>query len=353
MAFLRRRIGMGRLSRSRRPLDGVAAGAAVVLGVPVLCAVAVRYLCGDAFPALDALFGLQPLRLLLILPGGALCLLLWRRGPRPLWWAASACEIVLMFEAYHGIPLRVRAGSVPEGAAVLRVLTQNVNQEGPGSWLAWVRENTPDVACFQEVYTENLDDWTREAKAAGYSTHFQLLRKDAGMGSLILSRWPLEACPPVEVWSHGGRRRWFAHARTEWNGGRLDIFSVHLESAPRDAGIGAFLGSWRLRRNQAATVARTVADCPGAVVVAGDVNATPTDRSIRPLRTQLEDAWLMGGRGFGATWPARSPVLRIDAVWCRGFNGAVNGRVVNTAFSDHDGVSVHLLAEAAPSGDAR
>jgi len=349
---LRRRIGTGRLSRARRPIGGVVAGVAILLGVPVFCAVGVRYLCGDAFPALDALFGLQPFRLLLILPGGVLCLLLRRRGPWFFLWAAGVCEIVLAVEAYRGIPLGAGSRKVPDDTSVLRVLTQNVNQEAPGPWAAWVRENKPDVACFQEVYTENLDAWKSEARAAGYSTHFQLLRKDAGMGTLIWCRWPLEACPPVEVWSRGGRRRWFAHARTEWNGARLDIFSIHLESAPRDAGIGAFLGSWRLRRDQAATVTRIVAECPSLVVVAGDINATPTDRSIRPLRAQLEDAWIMGGRGLGATWPAGSPVLRIDTVWCRGFAGAANGRVVKTAFSDHDGVAIHLLARASPSGGA-
>ena len=50
----------------------------------------------------------------------------------------------------------------------------------------------------------------------------------------------------------------------------------------------------------------------------GDMNGTLDDRSFADITSQLRSAQDVAGDGFGFTWPASFPVVRIDQILVRG-----------------------------------
>ena len=70
------------------------------------------------------------------------------------------------------------------------------------------------------------------------------------------------------------------------------------------------------------------------VVLAGDLNGTVQDRSLAPITYQLASAQADAGKGFGFTWPADTPMARIDQVLYRGLQ-ATGSDVLDATASDH------------------
>jgi vancomycin resistance protein VanJ len=60
------------------------------------------------------------------------------------------------------------------------------------------------------------------------------------------------------------------------------------------------------------------ADPSKRVVLLGDLNGTMDDRAFAGLTAQLRSAQDVAGDGFGFTWPASFPVIRIDQILVRG-----------------------------------
>jgi vancomycin resistance protein VanJ len=60
------------------------------------------------------------------------------------------------------------------------------------------------------------------------------------------------------------------------------------------------------------------ADPSNRVVLLGDLNGTTDDRSFADITSQMRSAQDAAGDGFGFTWPAKFPVVRIDQILVRG-----------------------------------
>ena len=98
--------------------------------------------------------------------------------------------------------------------------------------------------------------------------------------------------------------------------GPLVVYVAHLASvrvtprsgfgtAQRDRGVQALGEAVAAERNE-------------RVVLLGDLNGTLDDRALAALTAQLRSAQDAAGDGFGFSWPARFPVLRIDQILVRG-----------------------------------
>jgi vancomycin resistance protein VanJ len=98
--------------------------------------------------------------------------------------------------------------------------------------------------------------------------------------------------------------------------GPLTVYVAHLGSVrvmPRG-------GFWTVSRDigvQALGKA-VAADPSGHVVLLGDLNGTTDDRDLGPLTGQLRSVQDVAGDGFGFSWPATFPVVRIDQILVRG-----------------------------------
>ena len=62
------------------------------------------------------------------------------------------------------------------------------------------------------------------------------------------------------------------------------------------------------------------ADPNNRVVLLGDLNGTMDDRALADITSQMRSAQDAAGDGFGFTWPARFPVVRIDQILVRGMD---------------------------------
>ncbi|MEH1130402.1 endonuclease/exonuclease/phosphatase family protein [Micromonospora sp. CPCC 206061] len=54
------------------------------------------------------------------------------------------------------------------------------------------------------------------------------------------------------------------------------------------------------------------------VVLLGDLNGAMDDRTFASITGQLRSAQDTAGKGFGFSWPAKFPVVRIDHILVRG-----------------------------------
>ena len=90
-----------------------------------------------------------------------------------------------------------------------------------------------------------------------------------------------------------------------------------------------------LRPRQVDQVLRDIEACPVPSLVAGDFNDNPLSYTYMRLKRGRKDAFREAGEGFGATYSAFWPLLRIDYVLCPDGLRAVSYAVERVKYSDH------------------
>ncbi|HEY0528992.1 MAG TPA: endonuclease/exonuclease/phosphatase family protein [Gemmatimonadaceae bacterium] len=120
-------------------------------------------------------------------------------------------------------------------------------------------------------------------------------------------------------------------ATIEVRGHSVRIFNTHLD----------YRSDPRVRERQVQEMLYCVGDASTPTIVFGDLNATPDAPELRQLMERLHDAW-PEAKGAGWTYPAESPVKRIDYVLTSAHFGVVRAAVAATDASDHRPVVVQL-----------
>lgn len=116
--------------------------------------------------------------------------------------------------------------------------------------------------------------------------------------------------------------------------GDVSLYAVHLPSVRPGK-------EQRRDRGLARLAEQVAADASPRVVVMGDLNTPSTDRSFRLLTGELADSRQSVRGGFGFTWPAGAPLVRLDHVMLRGVR-AVSDDVLAANGSDHRAVRVGI-----------
>ena len=340
-----------RRRRRRQPRERISVLWVLAVGIGVIALL--PYVLGGFLIELEVLFGQQVFRLFLLVPCLGFILFAGMKSNYPLTAFSGVVFLFLGVEACQKIRLAPNLPPSLHAPADLRVFTQNVGLAPPEEWADWLAENPMDLVCLQEVYVPDQPRWEELAGQLGYEAMFQMLRPDAGMGEMIWSRYPLSPLASIAAPSRGGTDRYFARARIDCHGTQIDVFCIHLESFHKTTGTNQreLFGSSPFRLRQARLLAEEVQKSSNPVVVAGDFNAPPTYRSVRPLRRLLGDAWVEAGVGLGSSYPSSFPLVRIDAILYRGFVPD-RARVAPITASDHRGVAAVLNLEMpARSGD--
>ncbi|MHB1456186.1 MAG: endonuclease/exonuclease/phosphatase family protein [Armatimonadota bacterium] len=149
-----------------------------------------------------------------------------------------------------------------------------------------------------------------------------------------MSRKPLTNVRSYPLLAGSGRR--VLVAETEVNGRQISIACVHFAtnvSGDRSRSIGTHLaGSAESRMLQAGVVD---SELPvKATIVGGDFNLPPRglaySKIIRKYRNSFRAA-----NGFGYTYPAKMPLMRIDHILLSKDLTPVKWRAVDTGSSDH------------------
>ncbi len=182
-----------------------------------------------------------------------------------------------------------------------------------------------DVAALQEVGEPHRahDGEDRTHEVADHAAHLgkllgwyvaygpTLVLAGRPYGNAVLSRYPIVRVKNYDLSVRGREPRGCLRADLETDGGALHLFNLHLglSGGERRRQAGMLLSADLLR--DAALTA--------PLVVCGDFNMWfPVPGPIaRLLRRSLRDAaYLAGARR--ATWPARSPLLRLDRAYVGG-----------------------------------
>ncbi|WP_030591676.1 endonuclease/exonuclease/phosphatase family protein [Streptomyces globisporus] len=210
------------------------------------------------------------------------------------------------------------------GGRELVVVQHNVSDENrdPAGTARALSEAGADLVALEELVDPQVAAYEK-ALAADYPHH--VVRGTVG----LWSRHPLSGeqvvdnRPPSveEGWSRGVR------AVVHSPHGDVAAYVAHLPSVR--VGVGGLASS--RRDESAALLGRAIAaESVEPLILLGDLNGVVEDRGLRPLTSQLDVA----ESGFAFSFPAASPLARIDQVMAR---SATVGRIstLPATGSDH------------------
>lgn len=258
------------------------------------------------------------------------------------WRLAALNGVLAVAHLAWVLPTVPAAGSMPfdiDRAPTVRVLAVNVSESNPtpGTLLTEIERDDPDIVVLVEYTTR----WKRAVRrhatfAKRYPKRYEVVRDDE-TGIALFSRIPVAGLKSTDLdgWP-------LVRGTVTLSGEQVRIYGVHAIAPGRDAA--------RHRTQHEHIRALLSAEPEGrALVVAGDFESTPFERSYREYEELgLDSAHEQRGRGFAATypndagWPRSWFAVRIDHVLLSEELVAVRIREGEGAGSDHRPVIVDL-----------
>jgi vancomycin resistance protein VanJ len=253
-------------------------------------------------------------------------------GPRRLLWGLPVALGLILFPLMGletgGVGLLGRARAAERPA--LRILSYNIATVSEPERLADViRDTDPDLVVFQEYRTDvegALADVLR-----GFHRH-------ADGQFAVASRYPLGDVylpPKIPLPGSEPRSSRFVRYRVQGPFGPVTLLNVHPVS-PRNGmeearGIGllhelrrgrigraevvaTIEGNAALRLRQAEEIATEAGRSPDPVIIAGDTNMPGLSWTLARTLGRYVDGFSAAGAGFGYTFPASHPWMRIDRI---------------------------------------
>ncbi|MFI3266547.1 MAG: endonuclease/exonuclease/phosphatase family protein [Rikenellaceae bacterium] len=265
---------------------------------------------------------------------------------------------------------------VPRNA--IKIVSYNVggffNMEKDGRMVSivdtatsFVKSLEPDIICFQE-YEANyknskyeidslLGDWK-------YSQTFYTMASDDGVNG-----WGLAVYSKYPILKHGGIE-YLSNNGSMWvdllvGKDTVHLFNNHLQSmciSREEKGmfdpvqdkehmakekirglVYKMRENFRLRANQADTMATIISKYDNRVIVCGDFNDTPLSYTYRTMRGNLLDTFIESGSGLVNTYRDLFGIFRIDYVLHSKDISSINFEVIDNGLSDHKAVKSTVL----------
>jgi endonuclease/exonuclease/phosphatase family metal-dependent hydrolase len=246
-----------------------------------------------------------------------------------------------------------RLGRAPAGA-VLRVMSYNIayGSGGVAAAAAQARELGADIVLLQDAQV--AAEPRRRNAFAGWHV--------SSDGEFFLaSRFEIRAAhvPPDLVYPEGPGGAHYVQHTLATPLGLVDVFNVHPTSPRagleevRGKGLREEFFSGRLlagaarrpaewnafrRRRQVAGIAERAQASRHAVIIAGDTNLPDLSWILGAHLGGFRDAFRRAGVGFGYTFPAKRPWLRIDRILTNDRLMATEFRLGGITWSDHRAV---------------
>jgi endonuclease/exonuclease/phosphatase family metal-dependent hydrolase len=227
--------------------------------------------------------------------------------------------------------------------------------------LDFIRQQNPDVVCFQEFFTDSRNPKYAEHHIIARLNQFQyrhieynvIGKNGKKFGQATFSKYPIVLGKPLLFKNSSN---FSIQTDIQVNDKTIRIFNNHLESVKlttrhyqfldsltfkpeKSAGIieiGSKLKtSLNQRAYQAETIALHIKNSPYPVIVCGDFNDTPVSYVYHTMRGELKDCFDEAGTGFGGTYNGKLPSFRIDFIFHDQSFTATKFRTFNVNFSDH------------------
>lgn len=304
----------------------------VYLGAMVCWAVAMRR-AEFLWPATLLLH--MPQHVWLILPSLLLLIGFLRRNRGAVVWNL----VTLAFVAIGLMGFRIPLGRVGiEPGIPVRVMTYNIHHGDAGleNVAATAKRLNPDIVCLQEA---NAADWKSELPLQANSYlrgwHIARFRELA-----TLSKYPILSQHVQRMQPKTGRAVLVTAMNVE--GRRLVVLNTHLSTATGGSLFHLKVSMAEYMRDTVSTrsfqikaLQKIGESSKGAVVIAGDFNTPPRGVLYNRMCGRFHDSFSVGGFGFGHTFIARLPVLRIDYVFVNDRFGVKRCFVPKASSSDH------------------
>lgn len=225
------------------------------------------------------------------------------------WWRRSAVALlaallpVVAWLSLFGGHLLPRQDSTYDVSAV----QHNVSDENadPAATVRELAEVRPDLVALEELTQSALPIYAATL-AAEYPHH--TVQGTVG----LWSRYPLAEARLVNIRPRGVGADWNRGLRAiaRMPQGEVAVYVAHLPSVR----LGLTGLSCARRDESAALLGKAIAAEPlDKVLLLGDLNSTVDDRGLEPVSSQMTTA----RSDFAFSWPASSPLARIDQIMGR------------------------------------
>lgn len=231
--------------------------------------------------------------------------------------AALLLPVLVWFNLFGGV-LSDKSG--PGG--FLTVASENVDagNPGPAGTARALAASGADVLALVELTPQATGTYEKGlAKAYPYHT----LQGTVGLWSKL----PLSDTRPIDIMDFGpaagaipaGQQMASNRAlrvTVATDRGPLTVYVAH----PGSVRVTPLAGFWTASRDIGvrALGSAIAADPSRRVVLLGDLNGSMEDRAFARITSRLRPAQDVAGDGFGFTWPASFPVVRIDQILVEG-----------------------------------
>ena len=205
-----------------------------------------------------------------------------------------------------------------------------------------LKEENPDVICFQEFYKYNKIDFS----AYKYQyIHFKTKRVE--LGHAILSKYPIIN---TGAFDFEGTYNNALYADILKGKDTIRIYNVHLQSLGIIPRVSFLQESdneilrkrvslaFEKQQLQVETILEHKDKTNNPVIICGDFNNTPFSYSYRKLKSGMNDAFRHRGNGLGTTFNFDRYPMRIDYIMASEDLDILSFETMKKTFSDHFGV---------------
>jgi endonuclease/exonuclease/phosphatase family metal-dependent hydrolase len=273
---------------------------------------------------------------------------------------------------------RLQPKEVTEISPSIKIMTYNVRNFDLYNWsnnlrskaiiYDMLREEDPDVICFQEFYSDTTRDFNNieQLRAMGYRYYAfaeeLTLRGQNQWGIATFSKFPITDTMKILRSRFSTGYGFFpykgVYTTIQFNNTAFGLYNVHLQSvhfAEQDyetikeaaeeqnidwiegkSIVGKMVKAYRRRALQTEELIGLLKKDPSKpTIIASDLNDTPSSHAYNKVRGKMQDAFLIAGKGIGATYNGPVPGLRIDFLFHTTDILALQAKVVDNSISDH------------------
>lgn len=311
---------------------------------------------------------------LLYLPLVFLCGILFVWGLFRKAWGVSALLLIILLPSIIWIGRYFQFNGHPADGSRgdLKVLSYNVglfaNGQGEYAGLpredlsdkvsAYLAESDADVICLQEFHmpsSVSVSAYLKHHFPSYTHEYYVYTGANGRFGNVILTRFPVLGKGHIDF---EGSTNMAIYTDLDVRGTKIRVYNCHFESynislshlvstIRKDGAVEEsgrkFRRSVRVRPRQVDEVMANIDACREQILVVGDFNDNPLSYTYHRLIRDRKDAFIEVGKGFGATYSAFWPMLRIDYILYPSVLEARWYKREDVKYSDHYPISASFL----------
>lgn len=262
--------------------------------------------------------------------------------------------IVALIGFNHHVSLyKFENKNLDRSADGIKLMSYNVRQFNRYLWLkdknipqkikGFIYEESPDVVCFQEYVTGEVEFEEYPHK------YVKLVLEN--FGQAIYSKYPIVNSGSLNFKKTGNN---VIYADIKIDSDTIRVFNMHLQSHSIEKDIrnlGPEAGkemtkqvgrTFRTQEDQVRQLLKVLAESPYPNIITGDMNNTAFSYTYKKIAENHTDAFTVAGKGLGKTLVMDFVPLRIDFFFLEPDLEILDFTTHRTKLSDHEPISVKI-----------